>query len=35
MYQPRAFVETDLAQPDRLLQADPFIALVSTDATTS
>jgi len=32
MYLPRAFVETDLAQLDRLLQADPFITLVSTDA---
>jgi transcriptional regulator len=31
MYLPRAFVETDLAQLDRLLQADPFITLVSTD----
>jgi predicted FMN-binding regulatory protein PaiB len=28
---PRAFVETDLAQLDRLPQADPFITLVSTD----
>ena len=32
MYLPRAFVETDLAQLDRLLQADPFVTLVSTDA---
>ena len=32
MYLPRAFVETDLAQLDRLLQADPFITLVSMDA---
>jgi transcriptional regulator len=32
MYLPRAFVETDLAQLDRLLQADPYITLVSTDA---
>jgi transcriptional regulator len=32
MYLPRAFTETDLAQLDRLLQADPFITLVSTDA---
>jgi transcriptional regulator len=31
VYLPRAFVETDLAQLDRLLQADPFITLVSTD----
>jgi transcriptional regulator len=31
MYLPRAFAETDLAQLDRLLQADPFITLVSTD----
>lgn len=31
MYLPRAFTETDLAQLDRLLQADPFITLVSTD----
>jgi transcriptional regulator len=32
VYLPRAFVETDLAQLDRLLQADPFVTLVSTDA---
>lgn len=32
MYLPRTFAETDLTQLDRLLQADPFITLVSMDA---
>ncbi len=31
MYQPRAFVETDLAQLDALLAADPFVTLVTQD----
>ena len=30
MYQPRAFIETDLAALDALIEADPFITLVST-----
>ena len=30
MYRPRAFVETDLAQLDALVAADPFITLVTT-----
>lgn len=30
MYQPRAFIETDLAALDALVEADPFITLVST-----
>ena len=32
MYQPRAFVETDLAQLDALFAADPFVTLISNDA---
>ena len=32
MYAPRAFAETDLAQLDALLAADPFVTLVTTDA---
>jgi transcriptional regulator len=32
MYLPRAFAETDLAQLDALVAADPFITLISTDA---
>lgn len=32
MYQPRAFVETDLAQLDALFALDPFITLVTQDA---
>ncbi len=31
MYQPRAFVETDLAQLDALFAADPFITLITQD----
>jgi len=31
MYQPRAFVETDLAQLDALFAADPFVSLVTSD----
>lgn len=31
MYQPRAFVETDLAQLDALFAADPFVILVTQD----
>jgi transcriptional regulator len=30
MYQPRAFIESDLAALDALVEADPFITLVST-----
>jgi len=30
MYRPRAFVETDLAQLDALIAADPFVSLVTT-----
>ena len=33
MYQPRAFVETDLAQLDALFAMDPFVTLVTQDAT--
>ena len=33
MYQPRAFVETDLAQLDALFAADPFVTLISNDDT--
>lgn len=33
MYQPRAFVETDLAQLDALFAMDPFVTLVTRDAT--
>lgn len=33
MYLPRAFAEPDLAQLDALFAADPFITLVTTDAT--
>lgn len=33
MYQPRAFVETDLAHLDTLFAMDPFITLVTRDAT--
>ena len=33
MYQPRAFVETDLAQLDALFAADPFATLVTQDET--
>jgi len=32
MYLPRAFAETDLAQLDALVAADPFVTLISTDA---
>lgn len=32
MYLPRAFAETDLAQLDALVAADPFATLVTTDA---
>lgn len=32
MYAPRAFAETDLAQLDALLAADPFVTLVTVDA---
>lgn len=32
MYLPRAFAETDLAQLDALIAADPFVTLISTDA---
>lgn len=32
MYQPRAFVETDLAQLDALFATDPFVTLVTQDA---
>ena len=32
MYQPRAFVETDLAQLDALFAIDPFVTLVTQDA---
>ena len=32
MYQPRAFVETDLAQLDALFALDPFVTLVTQDA---
>lgn len=32
MYAPRAFVETDLAQLDALLAANPFVTLISIDA---
>lgn len=31
MYLPRAFAETDLAQLDALVAADPFVTLISTD----
>lgn len=31
MYQPRAFVQTDLAQLDTLLAADPFVTLITND----
>lgn len=31
MYLPRAFAETDLAQLDALIAADPFVTLISTD----
>lgn len=31
MYQPRAFVQTDLAQLDTLFAADPFVTLITTD----
>lgn len=31
MYQPRAFIETDLAALDALIAADPFVTLVSID----
>lgn len=33
MYQPRAFVESDLAQLDALFALDPFVTLVTQDAT--
>ena len=33
MYQPRAFVESDLAQLDALFAMDPFVTLVTQDAT--
>ena len=29
MYQPRAFVETDLAALDALIAADPFVTLIT------
>lgn len=32
MYLPRAFAETDLAQLDALIDAHPFVTLISTDA---
>ena len=32
MYQPRAFVQTDLAQLDALFATDPFVTLVTQDA---
>lgn len=32
MYQPRAFVETDLAQLDALFALDPFVTLLTQDA---
>lgn len=32
MYQPRAFVETDLAQLDALIAADPFVSLITSAA---
>lgn len=32
MYLPRAFAETDLAQLDALIAADPFVTLITTDA---
>lgn len=32
MYSPRHFAETDLALLDRLLERDPFVTLVTTDA---
>ena len=32
MYTPRAFVETDLVELDRLMTRDPFVTLVSFDA---
>jgi transcriptional regulator len=32
MYLPRAFAETDLAALDRLIEAHPFVTLISTDA---
>ncbi|MEF9979150.1 MAG: FMN-binding negative transcriptional regulator [Thermomonas sp.] len=31
MYQPRAFVQTDLAQLDTLFAADPFVTLITND----
>lgn len=33
MYQPRAFVQTDLAQLDTLFAADPFVTLITNDET--
>ena len=32
MYTPRHFAETDLAELDRLIERDPFVTLVTTDA---
>lgn len=32
MYLPRAFAESDLAQLDALIAADPFVTLITTDA---